>query len=82
MVLLAAFQVVLFKYTGQEDISIGSPIAGRDHPDLEAIIGYFANLLVLRTPIEITSSFRQMVRKVRETTLDAYAHHNVPFETW
>nr|WP_279636042.1 non-ribosomal peptide synthase/polyketide synthase [Corallococcus terminator] len=80
MVLLAAWQVVLARYSGQQDISVGTPIAGRNRTELEGLIGFFVNTLVLRTKLEEGASFRQVLRQVRETTLGAYAHQEVPFE--
>ncbi|WP_366934966.1 non-ribosomal peptide synthase/polyketide synthase [Pyxidicoccus fallax] len=80
MVLLAGFQALLHRYSGQEDISIGSPIAGRGQAELERLIGFFANTLVLRTQLTEKLSFRELLAKVRETTLGAYAHQDVPFE--
>ncbi|MFP2930484.1 amino acid adenylation domain-containing protein, partial [Pyxidicoccus sp. 3LG] len=80
MVLLAGFQALLHRYSGQEDISIGSPIAGRNHAELERLIGFFANTLVLRTQLTEKLSFRELLARVRETTLGAYAHQDVPFE--
>ncbi|NVJ19520.1 non-ribosomal peptide synthetase, partial [Myxococcus sp. AM010] len=80
MVLLAAFQVVLSKYARQEDVCVGSPIAGRTHGETEGLIGFFTNMLVLRTKVSPTSSFRELLAQVREVTLGAYAHQDVPFE--
>ncbi|RKH16116.1 non-ribosomal peptide synthetase, partial [Corallococcus sp. CA047B] len=80
MVLLAAWQVLLARYSGQQDISVGTPIAGRNRTELEGLIGFFVNTLVLRTKLEERASFRQVLRQVRETTLGAYAHQEVPFE--
>ncbi|WP_225888940.1 non-ribosomal peptide synthase/polyketide synthase [Myxococcus xanthus] len=80
MGLLAAFQLLLSRVSGQEDVCVGSPIAGRQQPGLENLIGFFVNTLVLRARLPRSSSFRELLRQVRETTLDAYAHQDVPFE--
>jgi non-ribosomal peptide synthetase component F len=79
MLLLAAFKVFLFSYTGQEDISVGSPFAGR-RKETETIIGMFINTLVLRTRVCRDLTFAEVVRRVRETTLGAIAHQDLPFE--
>ncbi|MBN8468384.1 non-ribosomal peptide synthase/polyketide synthase [Corallococcus exiguus] len=80
MTLLAAFQVLLGRYSGQDDICVGSPIAGRRMARLEGLIGFFVNTLVLRSRLAPGATFRELVRQVRETTLDAYAHQDLPFE--
>ena len=80
MTLLSAFQYVLSRYAGQSDIAVGSPVAGRNVTQLEAMIGCFMNMLVLRTDVGGEPSFRQLLAMVRETALDAYAHQEVPFE--
>ncbi len=80
MVLLAAFQWLLSRYSGQEDIVVGSPIAGRRHSETEGLIGFFANTLVLRARPEGALSFLELLRQVRESTLGAYEHQDVPFE--
>jgi amino acid adenylation domain-containing protein len=80
MVLLTAFQVLLSRYSGQEDICVGSPIAGRGRSEVEGLIGFFVNTLVLRTRLSPTQSFRELLAQVKETTLGAYAHQDVPFE--
>jgi amino acid adenylation domain-containing protein len=80
MTLLAAFQVLLFRYTGQEDIVVGTPIAGRTHRQTEELIGFFVNTLVLRTNLSGNPSFRDLLKRIREVALDAYAHQDVPFE--
>jgi amino acid adenylation domain-containing protein len=80
MVLLAAFQTLLYRYTGQEDIVVGSPIAGRNRPELEGLIGLFLNMLVLRVDLSGNPTFRELLARVREVTLAAYEHQDVPFE--
>jgi surfactin family lipopeptide synthetase A len=78
--LLAAFQVLLHYYTGQEDIVIGAPIAGRTHPETETLIGLFVNTLVIRARLAGSQTFADVLRGARATTLDAYARQDVPFE--
>lgn len=80
MTLLAAFQVLLYRYTGQIDIAVGSPIANRNRSELESLIGFFSNSLVLRTELAPDLTFRDLLEQVRQTTLAAYAHQDVPFE--
>ncbi|MFB1482715.1 non-ribosomal peptide synthase/polyketide synthase [Corallococcus sp. RDP092CA] len=80
MVLLAAFQLLLHRYAGQEDVLVGSPIAGRRHAEAEDLIGYFANTVVLRTRVRDTLRFRELLDEVRATTLGAYEHQDLPFE--
>jgi len=80
MTLLAAFNVLLSRYSGQDDVVVGSPVAGRTRPELEGLIGFFVNTLVLRTKMAPESSFRELLAQVRRTALDAYAHQEVPFE--
>jgi amino acid adenylation domain-containing protein len=80
MGLLAAFQTLLGRYTGQSDICVGSPIANRNRAEVEHLIGFFVNTLVLRTQLAEDRSFTELLRDVRETTLNAYAHQDVPFE--
>ncbi|HNP27631.1 MAG TPA: amino acid adenylation domain-containing protein [Nitrospirales bacterium] len=80
MTLLTVFQLLLFRYTGQKDILIGTPIAGRTHIHLEGLIGYFANTLVLRARFEGQPTFQDMLDQVKETCLNAYAHQDLPFE--
>jgi amino acid adenylation domain-containing protein len=81
MTLLAAFDAFLYRYTGQEDIVVGSPIANRDRVELEGIIGFFTNTLVLRASVGDNPSFRELLKHVREVALGAYAHRDLPFET-
>ncbi len=80
MTLLAAYLVLLYRYTGKEDLIVGSPMAGRNHAELEGLIGFFINTLVLRVPVSGNQSFRNLVARVREVTLGAYDHQDVPFE--
>ncbi|MCY1023460.1 non-ribosomal peptide synthase/polyketide synthase [Pyxidicoccus sp. MSG2] len=80
MVLLAAFQALLRRYSGQEDVVVGSPIAGRRHAETEGLIGVFINTLVLRARFTPELTFRQLLAQVRDTTLSAYEHQDVPFE--
>ena len=80
MVLLAAFQVLLYRYTGQEDLCVGTPVANRDRAELEGLIGFFVNTLALRTDLGGEPTFRELLRRVREETLAAYEHQDLPFE--
>ncbi len=80
MTLFAAFVTLLYRYTGEEDIVVGTPIAGRNRPEIEGIIGLFVNTLVLRTDLSGDPSFEQLLNRVREVALQAYAHQDLPFE--
>ncbi len=80
MTLLAAFGTLLYRYTGQEDILIGSPVAGRNRGEIEQLIGLFVNTVVLRTSFTKQDSFRSLLAQVREVTLGAYDHQAMPFE--
>ncbi|MBZ4423365.1 non-ribosomal peptide synthetase, partial [Myxococcus sp. RHSTA-1-4] len=80
MTLLAAFQALLHRYSGQADIVVGSPIAGRNRAETEGLIGFFVNTLVLRTRVTPGLSFASLLEQVKETTLGAYEHQDVPFE--
>ena len=78
--LLAAFNVLLCRYTGQEDVIVGSPIANRPQTETESIIGFFLNNLALRSDLSGNPSFREVLARVRKTALEAYANQDVPFE--
>ncbi len=80
MVLLAAFKVVVARHTGREDIVIGTPIAGRRRTELEGLIGFFLNTLVLRSDLSGNPAFSEIVTRVKRTTLGAYDHQELPFE--
>ncbi|OBQ09627.1 non-ribosomal peptide synthetase [Anabaena sp. AL09] len=80
MTLLTAFVILLSRYSGQEDIIIGSPISNRNRVALEPLIGFFVNTLVLRTRLEGNPTFIELLQQVRQMALDAYAHQDVPFD--
>ncbi|HKZ03856.1 MAG TPA: amino acid adenylation domain-containing protein [Methylomirabilota bacterium] len=80
MVLLAGFQLLLARYAEQEDVLVGSPIAGRPAGELEGLIGFFANTVVLRGDLGGDPTFRELLRRTREAALGAYAHQELPFE--
>jgi amino acid adenylation domain-containing protein/non-ribosomal peptide synthase protein (TIGR01720 family) len=80
MTLLAAFQVLLSRYSGQEDVCVGTPVANRNRAEFERLIGFFANTLVMRTNLSGNPSFRELLRRVREGCLGAYDHQDMPFE--
>ncbi|MBC9908991.1 non-ribosomal peptide synthase/polyketide synthase [Chitinophaga varians] len=80
MTLLAAFKLLLYRYSGQEDITVGSPVSGRTRQETESLIGCFVNTLALRTHLQDNPSFTDLLQQVKNTTLDAYEHQDVPFE--
>jgi hypothetical protein len=80
MTLLAAFKTLLYHYANQEDIVVGTPIANRTRAEIEDLIGFFVNTLVLRTDFSGNPTFRQLLARVREVTLGAYTHQDLPFE--
>lgn len=80
MTLLAAFNVMLYRYSGQQDICVGTPIAGRQHQELEGLIGFFVNTLALRNQLEATQTFNELLGQIRRTTMEAYEYQEVPFE--
>ena len=80
MTLLAAFKTLLYRYTGQENLLIGTPIANRQQEEIENLIGFFVNTLILKTDLSNNPSFRELLQRVRDTTLNAYSHQDLPFE--
>jgi amino acid adenylation domain-containing protein len=80
MTLLAAFQILLYRYTNQDDIAVGSPIANRNRSEIEGLIGFFVNNLVLRTNLSGNPTFKELLSRVRDVTLEAYKHQDLPFE--
>src|SRR6185295_12397821 len=80
MVLLAGWQLLLSRYSGQEDICVGTPIANRNRAETEELIGFFVNTLVLRTDLSGDPSVRELLGRVREVCLGAYGHQDMPFE--
>src|SRR5579864_7603526 len=80
MTLLTAFAVLMHRYSGQDDIVVGSPIANRQDERLEGLIGFFANMLAMRVRVDPNASFRELLDQVREFALEAYRHQDVPFE--
>ena len=80
MILLAAFKILLARYSGQVDILVGTPIANRRFAEIEPLIGFFVNTLVIRTDLSGNPSFTELIRRVREVLLEAYAHQDLPFE--
>ena len=80
MMLLAAFKTLLYRYSGSLDIVVGTTSAGRNRPEIEGLIGFFLNTLVLRTDMSGNPTFRQLLGRVREVTLEAYAHEDLPYQ--
>ena len=80
MTLLAAFQTLLYRYTSQDDIVVGTTISGRNRAEIEGLIGFFVNTLVIRTDLSGTPSFREILNRIREVALGAYANQDLPFE--
>ncbi|HZI16704.1 MAG TPA: amino acid adenylation domain-containing protein, partial [Myxococcus sp.] len=80
MAMLAAFQLVLGRHAGQADIAVGSPIAGRNHAEVEGLVGFFLNTLVLRGRLSGDPTLRELLGRVRQGALDTFAHQHVPFE--
>jgi len=80
MALLAAFKVLLSRWSGQKDIVVGSPFSGRTHSKVECLVGFFVNSMVLRTDISGQLSFRELLGRVKKTVMEAYSHQDIPFE--
>jgi non-ribosomal peptide synthetase component F len=80
MTLLAAWKTLLYRYSGQTDISVGSPLANRRSEAVEGLIGYFVNMAVMRTDLSGEPTFQELLRRVTETTLGAYDNQDLPFE--
>src|SRR5205085_1630368 len=80
MVLLAAYKALLYRYTGQRQIVIGTPIANRNRAQVEALIGFFVNTMVLKTEVEGEKSCKELLRRVKDISLAGYTHQDVPFE--
>jgi non-ribosomal peptide synthetase component F len=80
MLLLSAFSVLLSHYSGQEDVVVGTDVANRNRAETEGLIGFFVNQLVMRVRPRAGMTFRELLQRVRETALDAYAHQDVPFD--
>ena len=80
MTLLATLDILLSRHTGQEDIIVGSTIAGRNRPETDGLIGFFINALALRTDLSGNPTFLELLKRVREVCLDAYTHQDLPFE--
>jgi amino acid adenylation domain-containing protein len=80
MTLLAGFQVLVSRHTGLREFAVGSPVAGRDHPDTERLIGQFVNTLALRADLTGSPGFTELVERVRETALNSFSHQEVPFD--
>jgi amino acid adenylation domain-containing protein len=80
MAIMAAFQSLMGRWSGQDDVVVGTPIAGRNRAELEGLIGFFVNTLPVRGDLRGDPTFRELLRRTREATLDAYAHQDLPFE--
>ncbi|MGZ4165066.1 MAG: condensation domain-containing protein, partial [Tumebacillaceae bacterium] len=80
MPMLAAYQTLMYRYSGQEDFLIGSPIANRNHREIEGLIGFFVNMLTLRADLSGNPTFEELIQRVQQVALDAFAHQDLPFE--
>ncbi|MEO7768443.1 MAG: amino acid adenylation domain-containing protein, partial [Ferruginibacter sp.] len=80
MTVLAAFKVLLYRYTGQQDICVGTSVANRNQQEIEGVIGFFVNILALRSEVNSQASFLELLKDVKATTMEAYSHQEAPFE--
>ena len=80
MTFLAGFLALLHRYSGQDDLLVGTPVANRPRPELEKVVGFFVNVVVLRTEVAGDAGFRELLRRVRQGTLEAQAHQHLPFD--
>src|SRR5207249_596870 len=80
MTLLTAFNILLHRYSGQDEILVGTPVANRNRPELEELIGVFINTIVQRISLSGDPGFRELLKRVRDVSLEAYAHQDLPFE--
>jgi hypothetical protein len=80
MLLLTAFKILLYRYTNQSDIVVGTPVANRQHSQIQGMIGFFVNNLVLRTDLSDDPTFLQLLQQVKKVVIEAYDHQNLPFE--
>lgn len=80
MTLLSVFKILLYRYTNQSDILIGSPISGRNRPEIKGLIGPFFNILAMRTTLDGNQRFKEVLNRVKQVTLEAYAHQDLPYE--
>jgi amino acid adenylation domain-containing protein len=80
MLFLAAFKILLFRYSGQNDIIVGTPVANRNHIEMEKIVGFFINMLALRSDLSGNPTFQEFLKQIRKTSVDAFANQDLPFE--
>src|SRR5262249_19881748 len=80
MTLLAAFNALLYRCTGQSDVVVGSPVANRARAEFEGLVGFFSNMLVMRTRVDGSLTFRDLMERVRSVALEAYDHQDLPFQ--
>ena len=80
MTLFTAFSTLLYRYSSQEDILVGTPVANRNRSEIEGLIGFFVSTLVLRSNFKDNPSFTELLHQLRQTSLDAYAYQDLPFE--